>query len=82
MIERYLSDKIKLLSLFSIILVLYIHSGFHNYPNEILGMKFNNMLQELISEKIGRCAVPLFYMISGFLFFKIRMMALEQFVKK
>lgn len=70
MIERYLSDKIKLLSLFSIILVLYIHSGFHNYPNEILGMKFNNMLQELISEKIGRCAVPLFYMISGFLFFQ------------
>ena len=55
MIERYLSDKIKFLSLFSIILVLYIHSGFHNYPHEILGMKFNNMLQELISEKIGRC---------------------------
>lgn len=70
MIERYLSDKIKFLSLFSIILVLYIHSGFHNYPYEILGMKFNNMLQELISEKIGRCAVPLFYMISGFLFFQ------------
>lgn len=70
MIERYLSDKIKFLSLFSIILVLYIHSGFHNYPHEILGMKFNNMLQELISEKIGRCAVPLFYMISGFLFFQ------------
>lgn len=82
MIERYLSDKIKLLSLFSIILVLYIHSGFHNYPNEILGMKFNNMLQELISEKIGRCAVPLFYMISGFLFFKIRTMALELFTKR
>lgn len=70
MIERYLSDKIKLLSLFSIILVLYIHSGFHNYSNEILGMKFNNMLQEFISGKIGRCAVPLFYMISGFLFFQ------------
>ena len=70
MIERYLSDKIKLLSLFSIILVLYIHSGFHNYSTEILGMKFNNMLQEIISEKIGRCAVPLFYMISGFLFFQ------------
>lgn len=70
MIERYLSDKIKLLSLLSIISVLYIHSGFHNYSNEILDMKFNNMMQEFISGKIGRCAVPLFYMISGFLFFQ------------
>lgn len=70
MIDRYLSDKIKLLSLFSMFLVLYIHSGFHNYPHEILGMKFNNVLQSCISEKIGRCAVPIFYMISGFLFFQ------------
>lgn len=31
----FLSQKIKLLSLISIILVLYIHSGFHDYPNEI-----------------------------------------------
>lgn len=30
----FLSQKIKLLSLISIILVLYIHSGFHDYPNE------------------------------------------------
>ena len=29
----FLSQKIKLLSLISIILVLYIHSGFHDYPN-------------------------------------------------
>lgn len=28
----FLSQKIKLLSLISIILVLYIHSGFHDYP--------------------------------------------------
>ena len=32
----FLSQKIKLLSLISIILVLYIHSGFHDYSNEIL----------------------------------------------
>lgn len=35
---QYLSDKFKVLSLISIILVLYIHSGFHDYPNEIQGM--------------------------------------------
>lgn len=67
---QYLSDKIKILSFVAIILVLYIHSGFHDYPHEILGMEFNHFLQSAISEKIGRCAVPLFYMISGYLFFQ------------
>ena len=70
MITNYISDKIKVLSLVAIILVLYIHSGFHDYPHEILGMEFNHFLQEVVSEKLGRCAVPLFFMISGFLFFQ------------
>lgn len=69
MTTPYLSQKIKILSFVSIILVLYIHSGFHDYPNEIQGMTFNFKLQNFISEKIGRCAVPLFYAISGYLFF-------------
>ena len=67
---QYFSDKIRVLSLVSIILVLYIHSGFHDYPNEILGMTFNHTLQEFISGKIGRCAVPLFFAISGYLYFR------------
>lgn len=66
---QYLSDKFKVLSFISIILVLYIHSGFHDYPNEIQGMVFNANLQNFISGMIGRCAVPLFYAISGYLFF-------------
>jgi surface polysaccharide O-acyltransferase-like enzyme len=63
----HLSDKIKILSLASILIVLYIHSGFHS--NEIEGMAFNNYVQKMISGMIGRCAVPLFYIISGYLFF-------------
>ena len=51
---QYLSDKFKVLSLISIILVLYIHSGFHDYPNEIQGMIFNANLQNFISGMIGR----------------------------
>ena len=65
----FLSQKIKVLSLALIILVLYIHSNFHDYSHEILGMRFNHILQNVISVGLGRCAVPLFYMISGNLFF-------------
>jgi surface polysaccharide O-acyltransferase-like enzyme len=65
--NSYLSEKLKILSAISILLVLYIHSGFH--ADEIDGMAFNGYVQEMISNMIGRCAVPLFYIISGYLFF-------------
>lgn len=64
---QYLSDKLRVLSLVSIILVLYIHSGFH--ADEIEGMMWNDSVQTFVSGMIGRCAVPLFYVISGYLFF-------------
>ena len=66
----YLSQKIKVMSFASILLVLYIHSGFHNYTNEIAGMPFNFALQDAISGRLGRLAVPLFYAVSGYLFFR------------
>lgn len=65
----FFSNKIKIISLLCIVLVLYIHSGFHDYPNEIMGMTFNHYLQNFISHIIGICAVPLFFAISGYLFF-------------
>ena len=55
MITSYLSAKLRILSFFSIILVLYIHSGFHDYPHEIQGMTFNFKLQDFISGMMGRC---------------------------
>lgn len=64
---QYLSDKLRVMSLVSIILVLYIHSGFH--ADEIEGMMMNDSVQTLVSGMMGRCAVPLFYVISGYLFF-------------
>lgn len=64
---QYLSDKLRVLSLISIVLVLYIHSGFH--ADEIDGMAWNDRVQEFVSGMMGRCAVPLFYVISGYLFF-------------
>lgn len=65
--NQYLSDKIKILSFFAIFLVLYIHSGFHS--DETLNMHTINYLQDFISGMLGRCAVPLFFVISGYLFF-------------
>lgn len=65
--NQYLSDKLRVLSLVSIIFVLYIHSGFH--ADELVGMSINYYVQEFIGGMIGRCAVPLFYIISGYLFF-------------
>lgn len=64
---QYLSDKLRVLSLISIIFVLYIHYRFQ--PNEIMGMAYYDKIQLFTSEMIGRCAVPLFYLISGYLFF-------------
>ncbi|MBU3010329.1 acyltransferase [Polaribacter vadi] len=65
--EKYVSDKIRMISFFLILLVLYIHSGFHT--EEIQGMKVNFYVQMILGDMIGRCAVPMFYVISGFLFF-------------
>lgn len=61
--SQYLSDKLKVLSLFSMMLVLCVHSGFH----ELEG----NVAQEFLSGMMGRCAVPLSYVISGWLFFRL-----------
>ena len=65
--SQYLSDKIRVLSFVSIMLVLYIHSGFH--ADEIYGMPQVDFVQRLISGILGQLAVPLFFIISGFLFF-------------
>lgn len=69
-IGKYTSDKLRVMSFFAIIFVLYIHAQFHNYPNEIQGMAFNAALQYIMSNVIGGMAVPLFFMISGMLFFR------------
>lgn len=68
--NAYLTDKIKVLSFVSIVLVLFIHSGFHIEADEMAEMSLPLFLQELIGGKIGRLAVPLFFMISGYLYFR------------
>ncbi len=64
---QYLSDKLKVVSLVSIFMVLYIHSYFP--ADQIAGMTAMETTQFAITELIGRLAVPMFYVISGYLFF-------------
>lgn len=59
----YLRDKLRVLSLISILFVLYIHS------DKIEEMIWNYRCLEFISGMLGCCAVPLFYVISWYLFF-------------
>ncbi len=69
MISVYLSDKIKVVSFFCILLVLYIHAGI---PNDNLseGMFIPIIIREIVARIVGDNAVPVFYFISGFLFFQ------------
>ena len=62
----YLSRKITILSFVSIMVVLYIHVSFD--PSELPDI--NLYIQKGIAGVWGRLAVPMFFCISGFLYFQ------------
>ncbi len=73
--SKYLSRKIKFISLFAMIGVVFIHS--YNFTDKFLtpatriteGFKIPVMFEYFISNGLCRFAVPMFFVISGFLFF-------------
>lgn len=69
----YLSHKIKYVSSLCIIIVLYIHSfnGYVNYNGSVhfLISPTLSFIENLVSHGVGLSAVPLFFAISGYLFF-------------
>lgn len=65
-------NKLKVVSFISIVLVVFIHSYNIYYleiQEESLMLRFNFFIQSLISQGISRIAVPIFFAISGYLFF-------------
>ncbi len=72
---KFLSRKLRFISVFAMAAVIMIHS--YNYADNFLtpttriseGFRFPPMLEYFFSNGICRFAVPLFFMISGFLFF-------------
>lgn len=73
--NEYLSKKIRILSFFSIVGVVFCHA--YNYYDRFLqsttiiaeGTVPGAMLQFFISNALVRFAVPMFFMFSGYLFF-------------
>jgi len=71
--NKYLSTKLKVLSFLLMILVVFIHS--HNIAvkllsgNTVLKHGYSSFIQDFISDGICYIAVPLFFCISGYLFF-------------
>lgn len=71
--NKYLSDKLKVISLISMIMVVFLHSYNINVNFNTGNLSFNSgynlFIQNFLSQGLVRIAVPVFFMISGFLFF-------------
>ena len=86
--SKYLSRKIKFISLFSMLAVVFIHS--YNYKDSFLtpttkiseGLNYFAMFEYFISNALARFAVPLYFIISGYLFFKNYTSVKESYLKK
>lgn len=76
MIDNRLSRKLKILSLFAIIGVVYIHSNTTEprmqLPGSVLedALHLNSFTQFFVANGLARFCIPLFFCISGFLFFQ------------
>ena len=63
-ISNYLSEKIKILSFMLTVLIVVLHANMAN-----LCTGGGSFLQEVMTVEVTRIAVPIFFLISGFLFF-------------
>ena len=62
------SEKLKVVSFMAILAVFYLHATF---PEEVnTTMRIPVLVRQCIADVFGHCAVPMFYAISGYLFFR------------
>lgn len=70
---KFTSDKLKAVSFISMLMVVYLHA--YNLNVEIrvnslvVSKNYNTFIQNFISQGVTRTAVPMFFLISGYLFF-------------
>jgi surface polysaccharide O-acyltransferase-like enzyme len=69
--DNAFSQKLIKISFFLMVLVVFIHSYNLGYSNSVLknDINLNHFVQNFISQGIARIAVPLFFFISGVLYF-------------
>lgn len=84
--NTYLSDKLKVVSFIAMLLVVFLHSynlvvRLKSGPM-VLDRGYNFFIQEFISQGIARVAVPVFFAISGYLFFLKMSGTLQEFKEK
>lgn len=83
----YLSDKLRAMSFMLMVMVVFIHAYDLKIKfiteKEFIHPGFNFLVQNLINQGFVRIAVPLFFTISGYLFFRnIKNGVLSEFLKK
>lgn len=72
----YLSEKIRIVSFFSMILVVLLHAQLIS-----ISSGFVLKVQQFVTGELTRVAVPLFFVISGFLFFQNLSSPISMFFK-
>lgn len=65
--DKYISNKIKNVSLFMTFFVVLLHSNNLDTTQSVVSV--NSLVQNFIGQGIVRVAVPMFFLISGYLFF-------------
>lgn len=84
--NKYLSEKLRIISFISIIMVVFLHS--YNLTikfssgNIRFDSGYNIFIQNFFSQGITRVAVPIFFCISGYLFFLNMKGKFNEFVVK
>lgn len=77
--DKYLSNKIKNMSLIMTFFVVILHS---NNLEDSSVFNANTLIQNFIGQGITRIAVPMFFLISGYLFFYKFKPSKEAFISK
>ncbi|MCD0486854.1 acyltransferase [Pedobacter sp. MC2016-14] len=67
--NEYLSVKLKVVSFFLMVMVVVLHANNLNNGTFGLDKSFSYFIQNFFSDGLARVTVPLFFLISGYLFF-------------
>ncbi|KFE99906.1 hypothetical protein IX39_04450 [Chryseobacterium formosense] len=84
--NEFLSLKFKTISFLSIILVVFLHSYnlIVNLGSDVISLRqgYSSVIQNFFSQGICRVAVPIFFAISGYLFFLKTQGSINEFISK